>query len=239
MTTKTEFPILPWPDLIAGVLVRRYKRFIADVKLENGEIVAAHCPNSGKMTGCAEPGRPVYLSHHDIAARKLKYTWQLIHMPDSLVGVNTQVPNRLVKATVSTGVVSELSGYSQIKSEAVTGDSRIDLLLTQKGRRPCYVEIKNCTLVENRAAMFPDAVTQRGLKHLNTLGRLMENGARCVMFYLIQRMDAGFFGPADHVDPAYGRGLRQAAAEGVEILVFDVDISLSGICLRNRLPVRL
>ncbi|WP_373501936.1 DNA/RNA nuclease SfsA [Desulfococcus sp.] len=234
------YPGLGWPEMIPGKLIRRYKRFLADVLLEDGRTVTAHCPNSGRMTACCEPGRPVYLSRNDNLGRKLKYTWELIRMPTSLVGVNTQVPNRLVAESIDRGVIQELSGYASLQREAVVGGrSRMDILLSDPKKGRCYVEVKNCTFVADGAALFPDAVTARGLKHLVEMRRLVTEGARCVMFYLIQRMDADLFMPADAVDPDYGREVRRAAREGVEILVFDVAITLQRIRLNRRIPWRL
>ena len=227
---------LPWPPLVKGTLLRRYKRFIADVRLQNGHVAVAHCPNSGSMEACSEPGRPVYLSrHHDNPKRRLKYTWEIIDMPRSLVGVNTLVPNRLVKMAVREDVVPELTGYETIRSEVKYGvHSRVDLLLERNGNH-CFVEVKNCTLVTAGTAYFPDAVTARGLKHLVELQEQVRRGHRAVMFYLVQRMDAETFRPADHIDPDYGRELRKAVKNGVEILVYDVKIDLEGIRLNRQL----
>ncbi len=175
---------LRWPDLISGTLIQRYKRFLADIRLTNGKTVTAHCPNSGSMRACCEPGRPVYLSVHDNPRRKLKYTWELIEMPTSLVGVNTQVPNRLTAKAIADGNVDELAGYTSVRREVRVGqNSRIDILLESPDRRPCYVEVKNCTLVEAGLATFPDAVTLRGQKHLVELQTLVERGFRCAMFF--------------------------------------------------------
>ncbi len=237
---SADFNGLRWPELVCGTLIRRYKRFLADVKLDNGQTVTAHCPNTGSMKGCCEPGRAVYLSVHDNPRRKLKFTWELIQMPASLVGVNTQVPNRLVYESVKAGSVPELAGYREVAREVkISANSRIDLGLSGNGRRPCYVEIKNCTLVEDDTALFPDAVTARGLKHLHELEARAKSGCRAVMFYFIQRMDARVFRPADHIDGDYGRQLRHAAAHGVEILAYDVTIDLNGIRLKRRLAVAL
>jgi sugar fermentation stimulation protein A len=231
---------LRWPELISGTLIKRYKRFLADVKLHDGRIVTAHCPNTGSMKGCSEPGRPVYLSFHDNPKRKLRYTWELIDMPDSLVGINTLIPNRLVFESIKAGVVPELSGYDHVEREVKTSEhTRIDLALTNANRQRCYVEIKNCTLVDDGVAFFPDAVTSRGLKHISELRSLVDSGCRCVMFYFIQRMDALVFRPADHIDPEYGRGLRDAGGHGVEIMAYDVAIDLAGIKLNRRLPYEL
>lgn len=237
VATHAKSGIIRWPRLIPGTLIRRYKRFLADVRLEDGSTVTAHCPNSGSMKACCQPGRPVYLSYHDNPNRKLKYTWELIDMPTSLVGVNTQVPNRLVAHAIASNEVTELNGYDTVRREVKVGTrSRIDILLESPDRRPCYVEVKNCTLVTEGLATFPDAVTVRGQKHLAELQELVSAGCRCAMFFLIQRMDAHRFSPADHIDPDYGSKLRQAARHGVDVLVYDTRIDLSGICLNGRVP---
>jgi len=253
--------VIKWPPLIKGTLIKRYKRFMADVLLDgpntlnthdletsqqyesseknmnsSGHVVTAHCPNSGSMLGCSEPGRQVYLSRHNNPKRRLKYTWEMIEMPGSLVGVNTMVPNRLVKASIMAGRVKGLSDFEHIRSEVKYGqNSRIDLFL-QKGDCRCFVEVKNCTLVTDGEACFPDAVTARGLKHLVELQNQIGLGDRCVMFYLVQRMDAKIFRPADHIDPAYGRELRKAVKNGVEIMVYDVLLDLEGIKLNKAVP---
>ncbi len=232
--------IIPWPELIPGTLIRRYKRFLADVLLKSGETVTAHCPNSGSMKTCCQPGQPVYLSFHDNPKRKLRYTWELIDMPTSLVGVNTQVPNRLTAHAIASGDVAELRGYDTVRREVKAGkNSRLDILLESKDRRSCYVEVKNCTLVIDKVATFPDAVTLRGQKHLMELQDLVAAGSRCAMFFLIQRMDAKSFAPADHIDPEYGKKLRKASQNGVEILVYDVSIDLKSIRLNDRVPCDL
>ena len=230
---------IKWPKLIRGTLIKRYKRFMADVKLRNGHVVTAHCPNSGSMMECSESGRPVYLSRSNNPKRKLKYTWEMIEMPGSLVGTNTLVPNKLVHAAIAAGVIPELSEYENIRSEVKYGqNSRIDLLL-EKGNTRCFIEIKNCTLVTDGVACFPDAVTSRGLKHLVELQDQVREGDRSVMFYLVQRMDARLFRPADHIDPAYGEELRKAYHNGVEIMAYDVDLDLEGIRLNGSVPFEL
>ncbi|MFP4040474.1 MAG: DNA/RNA nuclease SfsA [Desulfosudaceae bacterium] len=241
MSPEPSLPgALPWPPLLPGILVKRYKRFLADVRLANHDIVTAHCPNSGSMTACSEPGRPVYLSRHDNPRRKLGYTWEMIDMPGSLVGVNTQIPNRLVARAVEDGLVPELRGYETITREVRAGEhSRLDLLLTASDRPPCYLEIKNCTLVKADRASFPDAVTTRGKRHLEELLRLVHQGKRCVMFFLVQRMDAISFEPADDIDPQYGQALRTVVAEGVEVLVYDVSLSVARIALNRPVACHL
>jgi sugar fermentation stimulation protein A len=231
---------LAWPPLLPGTLVKRYNRFIADITLTNGRTISAHCPNSGSMLACCEPGRPVYVSFHDNPKRKLKYTWELIEMPASIVGINTLVPNRLVATSIQAGLVPELNGYHSISREVKTsGKTRLDILLRKGEENRCYVEIKNCTLVEDGVASFPDAVTSRGLKHLLELESLASEGFRCVIFYVIQRMDAKTFRPADQIDPAYGKELRRALKNGVEILVYDTRIDLEAIRLNRKIPHRL
>ena len=228
--------VLKWPKLLQGTLIKRYKRFKTDVRLRNGHIVTALCPNTGSMLACCETGRPVYLSRHHRESRKLKYTWEMIDMPTSLVGVNTMVPNKLVRNAITDGKIPGLTGYKNIRPEVKYGvNSRIDLLL-EEGDRKCFVEIKNCTLVEDGLASFPDAVTTRGLKHLKELQNQVRLGDRAVMFYLIQRMDAKLFRPADHIDEAYGKEFRKAIKKGVEVLVYDVALDLEGIELHQAIP---
>ncbi len=239
-TEPTPNAQLDWPKLISGTLRRRYKRFLAEVELENGRVITAHCPNTGSMKGCAEAGRTIYLSYHDDPRRKLKYTWQLIQMADSLVGVNTLVPNRLVEMAIRAGEIPEFGFPVDIRREVSVGKgSRIDLMLSGASGQNCYVEIKNCTLVEKGVARFPDAVTTRGVKHLTELDRLRQSGSRCFMFYLVQRMDARLFQPADHIDPDYGSVLRRVVESGVEVLAYDVDVNLSRIRLRRSIPCNL
>jgi len=235
---KDQFIV--WPKLIPGILIKRYKRFLADIKLQSGEIITAHCPNSGSMTDCSTPGRPVFVSYHDNPKRKLNYTWELIEMPDSLVGVNTQWPNKLVARAIATGVIEELAGYPALKQEIkVSEHSRLDILLSDGEDRLCYVEVKNCTMVKDSIAAFPDAVTTRGKKHLVELQNLVGSSIRCVIFYLIQRMDTNLFRPADEIDPEYGKELRKAYKNGVEILAYDVSIDQTKIGVNNRIPFRL
>lgn len=230
---------LKWPRLIEGVLVRRYQRFKADVKLRNGHIVTAFCPNTGSMLTCSEPGRTVYLSVHNRSERKLEYTWEMIDMTTSLVGVNTGIPNKLVKASIVEGKIQKLSGFDRIRSEVNYGrSSRIDLLL-EKGEKKCFIEVKNCTMVENGIAYFPDAITSRGLKHLKELQREVRSDNRAIMLYLVQRMDAEEFRPAHHIDPVYGQELRKAIKKGVEIQVYDVILDRYGIALNKPLPYTL
>jgi len=219
--------------------VRRYKRFLADVRLEDGTVVTAHTPNTGRMEGCSAPGSPVFISEADKRGRKLRYTLEIIDAGPSLVGVNTILPNRFFARAAAEGLLPDLSGYEDIRREVRAGDSRIDLLLQGGGRAPCYVEIKNVTLVQDGMAFFPDAVTARGAKHLGELERLANQQHRAVILYAVQRTDAGSVRPADHIDPRYGRALRQALAAGVEALAYGLLVSADGIRLGERLPVEL
>lgn len=230
---------ISWPPLLQGTLLQRYQRFKADVKLRNGRVVTAHCANSGSMAQCSEPGRPVFISREDKPHRMLKYTWWMIHMPTSLVGVHTSVPNWITRKAILAKTIPGLSGYARVQPEVRYGEnSRIDLLL-EKGEKRCYVEVKNCTLVQENIAYFPDAVTQRGRKHLVELQREVRAGNRSAMVFLVQRMDARLFRPADHIDPAYGGELRKALRNGVEIFVYDVRMDRDGIELHQPLPFEL
>lgn len=246
MTSLPSDGGLVLPPLLPGRLIRRYQRFFADVRLDTGELVTAHCPNTGAMTACSQPGWPVYLSRQPNPRRKLKYTWELTRTPESLAGVNTLTPNRLVRRAIGAGILETFREYTDIRAEAAVGRHRLDLMLSGKKGR-CYIEIKNCSLVTGRTAWFPDAVTSRGLAHLRLLQELSASGHRTVMFFLVNRMDATVFRPAAHIDPAYAAELEQAAVNGVEILCYDVAIALkeagetgeNRISLRHPLPVAL
>ncbi len=230
---------MKWPKLICGTLINRYKRFLCDVKLKNNHTITAHCPNTGSMRGCYKPGCPVYLSRHTSPHRKLKYTLEMTDMGTSLVGINTLVPNRLVKESLLEGGIKELSGFTRLRSEVSYGaNSRIDLLL-EKGREKCFVEIKNCTLVEDGVAYFPDAVSGRGLKHLLELQKQARAGNRCCMFFLIQRSDSFLFKPADHIDKDYGETLRRVFNDGVQIIVYDALLNPQQIVLNKPIPFQL
>ncbi|MBT4289165.1 MAG: DNA/RNA nuclease SfsA [Deltaproteobacteria bacterium] len=234
---KTKKGEIRFPELIEGTLIKRYKRFLTDIRLKNRSQITAHCPNTGTMLTCAQVGQPVYVSYHDNPKRKLKYSWELIKMPTSLVGINTILPNKLVKLSIECGLIKELDGYEQVRSEVKVGEkSRLDLMLEKDSGEKCYIEVKNCTLVEEKTAYFPDAVTSRGLKHIEELVKLKKQGHRAIMFYLIQRMDAERFLPANHIDPAYAAALFKAYQIGIEILVYDVQITLKSISIRNAIP---
>ncbi|QSJ20719.1 DNA/RNA nuclease SfsA [Nostoc sp. UHCC 0702] len=224
-----------YPPLYPGILLKRYKRFFADVQLASGEVVTAHCPNTGPMTGVSTLGSAVQLSKSDSAKRKLAYTLELIQVHDNeptWVGINTVLPNRIVKLALATHLFPELGDYSQIKSEVVYGldkKSRVDFLLTGSDeQRPIYLEVKNTTLAQGTLALFPDTETTRGQKHLRELMALLPL-TRAVMLYFINRSDCTAFAPGDTTDPIYGKLLRDAIALGLEVLPCRFDVSPEGI----------
>lgn len=223
------------PPLVAGHLLRRYKRFLADVRLLDGTEVTAHCMNPGSMKGLVAEESPVWLTPHDDPKRKLQWTWQVASEGAEPVGVNTSLPNDLVAAAVAAGAIPELAGYTGHRREVRYGaeKSRIDLLVEghPDDPRPCYIEIKSVTLAVDSVAMFPDAVTARGLKHLRELERVVADGGRAVMFYLVQRSDCRRFAPAAHIDPAYAEGVVRAKAAGVEVLVWSAQVTPQGVRL--------
>ena len=228
------------PPLIPGKLIKRYKRFLADIELSDGSVVTAHCPNSGSMLGCNLPGSPVLLSTSPNQNRKLPHTWDLLQVGSYWVGLNTMLPNRLAEEAILNGIISELQGYEQLRREVPYGSerSRIDLLLEgEKGR--CYVEVKNVTLVQEGMALFPDAVTTRGQKHLRELMEVVRNGDRGVILFTVQRGDGHAVAPADTIDPEYGRLLRQAIANGVEALAYRAEVKPEEIRLTDRLEIVL
>ncbi len=226
--------------LIQGRLLKRYKRFLADIELASGELITAHTSNTGAMTGLTQTGSPVYVSQHDHPKRKLKYTWQLIQIDQHWVGINPILANHLTEEAIRNDVITELQGYDEIKREVRYGNnSRIDLLLSKSSGENCYVEVKNATLVEQQTALFPDAVTLRGLKHLQELSQMTQAGHRAVMCYIVQRSDINRFAPADHIDPTYGKALRLAQAAGVELIAYNAQVSPQGIRLKQALPISL
>lgn len=225
------------PPLLPGTLVKRYKRFLADIVLEDGSTVTVHCPNSGSMKGCAAPGSRVFISRSSNPGRKYPFTWELVEADGFWAGINTALPNRLVRDAIESGTVVELHGYETIRPEVAYGEhSRVDLLLESPHQR-CFVEVKNVTLVENGLALFPDAVTLRGQKHLNELMRVVREGDRGVIFFTVQRGDGKSLSPADAIDPEYGRLLRLAMENGVEALAYRALVTPQEIVLTERLPV--
>lgn len=223
---------MKFPDtLIEGRLLRRYKRFLADVELAGGEVITAHCANPGSMMGLKEPDARVWLSPARNPKRKLKFSWELVEADGALVGINTSWPNSVAEEAIAAGAVAELTGYENIKREVKYGEnSRIDLLLSGAGRPDCYVEIKSVTLKRQAGlAEFPDSVTARGTKHLNELSNMVSGGHRAVMFYLAQRDDCDRFSIAADIDPAYLDALEGALAAGVEAICYACRMDSDGI----------
>ncbi|GFO69145.1 sugar fermentation stimulation protein [Geomonas limicola] len=229
---------LPQP-LVSGTLIRRYHRFLADVELEDGSVITAHTPNTGSMMGCAIPGSRVALSLSPNTARKYRHSWELVEANGIWIGINTQLPNLLAREAIENGTISELSGYQSIRGEVAYGEgSRIDLFLSGP-QGYCYVEVKNVTLVEQGRALFPDAVSARGQKHLRELMEMVRQGHRAVNLFVVQRADGDSLAPADHIDPVYGKLLREAARSGVELLAYRAAVSPVEIRLERRLAVEL
>jgi len=231
-------------QLIEARLIKRYKRFLADVELAGGEVVTAHCANPGAMLGLTTPGSRVWLSRSANAKRKLPLSWELIEVDlgggPTLVGINTSSPNGAVAAAIESGLIPELSGYASLRREVRYADnSRIDILLEDPARPPCYVEIKNVHLMRQAGlAEFPDSVTARGAKHLRALAQTASGGARAVMVYFIQRGDAERFALAQDIDPTYARGFTEATAAGVEALAIASTVTLDGLAPPRGVPVQ-
>jgi len=224
--------------LVPAVLIRRYKRFLADVRLDDGREVTAHCANPGSMIGLAEPGMRVWLEPNDDPKKKLKFGWRLVEVPGGMVGVDTSLPNRMLRASLEAGAVAGLDGYDTVRPEQKYGTgSRIDFLLQGAGRADAYVEVKSVTLSRvSGLAEFPDSVTARGAKHLAELAQVAQNGARAVMLYLVQRTDCDRVSLAGDIDPAYLAAFAKARAAGVEVLCFGCRITPEGVWLDAPLP---
>jgi sugar fermentation stimulation protein A len=231
----TDF-IYQYPPLIAGILKKRYQRFLADIELKSGEVITAHCANTGPMRGVCTPGSRVQVSRSDNPKRKLPYTWEMIEVNDpepTWVGINTGLPNRIIKLALSQQLIPELAGkYGRVRSEVTIGKdkkSRLDFVLTgNEPQAPIYLEVKNTTLAENQIALFPDTETTRGQKHLQELMALVAEG-KAVMLYFINRGDCTHFAPGDKYDPTYGKLFREALSKGVEILPCRFEINPQGV----------
>lgn len=231
-----EFP----GPLQRGRLVQRYKRFFADVMLDDGRAVTAHCPNPGAMLGLNAPGLPVWVSVSDDPKRKLAHTLEIVEADGGLVGVNTMHPNRLAAEALAEDLIPELAGYQEVRREVKYGEaSRVDFLLTSADRPPCFLEIKNVHFRrDGRLAEFPDCVAARSLKHLRELSREVQGGARAVMLFIVQRTDCDLFDAAADIDPVYAAGLVEAAKRGVEILAYGCDIGSKSIRVSRPIPWR-
>jgi sugar fermentation stimulation protein A len=231
---------LKWETpLTEAILLKRYKRFLADIKLA-GEDLTVHVPNTGSMQSCWEPNWKCAVSKSDNPKRKMPHTLELVWSGESWIGVNTANANKLVKLWLERREIPELSGYRTIQPEKKTGDSRIDFFLDHHPELPsCYVEVKNVTLKLDGIAQFPDSVSERGQKHLRELMELKKQGHRAVMLFVVQREDVSRFMPARAIDPVYGQLLEEAHESGVEILVYQCKMSLSELKLGAFLPFEL
>jgi sugar fermentation stimulation protein A len=226
--------------LIPGRLIRRYKRFLADVRLDDGTEITVHCPNSGSMKTCLGDGWPLLLSDSRNPRRKLRHTWEMIHNGGCWIGINTHLANLLAVEGVERGTIDELQGYDTLRREVPYGiNSRIDVLM-ESGEARCYVEVKNVTLVDARGRYaFPDAVTTRGQKHLRELAGVARRGHRAVILFVVQRSDGEGFTAAAGIDPDYADGLRRAVDAGVEALAYRADVDPTEITLVESVPVEL
>lgn len=228
-----EFPA----PLMRGTLVSRYKRFFADVVLEDGSAVTAHCPNPGAMLGVNMPGLPVWLSKSADPKRKLAHTLEFVEVDGAMVGVNTMHPNRLVAEALAADAIPEMTGYATHRREVKYGEaSRIDFLLEHPDRRPCWLEIKNCHLSRTSGlAEFPDCVAARSSKHLRELEAMAAAGDRAVVLFIVQRTDCDRFQACAELDPKFAAALDHAAAGGVEVLVYTAQMSPKAVTLGRRI----
>ncbi len=234
MTVKFDQP------LIAGRLIRRYKRFLADVELSDGTVVTAHCPNSGRMTTCIGPDWPVQLSRSDNPRRKLPYTLEMTHNGHCWIVVNTLRTNAIVHHALRQGHIPELAGFDQIRTEVpLGGNSRIDFLLTF-GNKKCYLEVKSVTLKSDADFVsFPDAITRRGQKHLLELRQAQDQGDQAAVLFLVQRTDAERFRPAWEIDPSFSETLAKLHSEGLTIMAYQAQVTPQAFAFKGSLPVVL
>jgi sugar fermentation stimulation protein A len=225
--------------LVGGRLVKRYKRFLADVVLDDGREITAHCANPGSMLGLATPGARVMLSMSDNPARKLAFSWELVEVDGVWVGINTAHPNMLVAEAIEAGVIAELAGHRRLRREVKYGkNSRVDILLETDGKPDTLVEVKNVHLMRRPGlAEFPDSVTARGAKHLDELGDAVEAGRRAVMLYLVQYPGSERLAFAADIDPAYADAFQRATGRGVEAYAYVCRIDPQGIEVTRRIPI--
>ncbi len=225
-----ETPLQP------ATLIKRYKRFLADVTTDEGKEITVYCPNTGTMRSCSTPGSQVMLSTSPNLKRKYSQTLEMVRGDNTWIGVNTGLTNAIVAEAIMEGRIKELQDIDTLKREVVTSkSSRLDLLL-ERGDTKIYVEIKNCSLVEDDWAMFPDAVTIRGTKHLHELASLVEQGHQGVIFFCIQRSDGDRFRPAAHIDPVYAKTLAEVSKKGVQILAYQAEVLPESITIQRSVP---
>jgi len=229
--------------LVPAVLLKRYKRFLADVRFNNGEEITVHCANTGAMTGCAITGSKIWLSKSDNLKRKYQYSWELVELKDAsgYICVNTARANKVVHSGLLAGKLPQFSQYREIKPEVKYGDSsRIDFLLTQAGLKDVYLEVKSVTLhVEGELGAFPDAVTLRGQKHLLELLAMKRSGHRAVLLFCVLHSAIKKVTVADNVDEKYGQLLREVIDQGVEVYCYSVDMSVEGLTVSDEIPLVL
>lgn len=224
--------------LISGKLIKRYKRFLADVILDDGSVVTAHCPNSGAMLDITAPHNSVWLSYNPDPKRKLSYTWEMVEVDDQLIGVNTMTPNTLIGEALQKNAIDPLKGYSTIQREVKYGEnSRIDYLLSDKNKPSCYLEIKNVHLKRGGVALFPDSVTTRGTKHMIELTKVVKEGYRAVILYVIQRNDCTHFDIAKDIDSQYSQAFRTALHAGVECFAYTCNLTPNSITLGRSIEI--
>jgi len=221
----------------SGTLIKRYKRFLADISLENGESLTVHCPNSGSMRGCSEPGSPVIISKSDNPKRKYAWTLEMIQNEEVWIGINTSLTNKLVHEALAGKIITDFGKILSIRPEVKVSDaSRLDFLLeTESGR--VYLEVKNCSMAEDNIALFPDAVTARGTKHLHELNRLREEGFDTAVLFCVQRADADSFAPAEAIDPLYAQTLKEVYNQGVRVLAYQARVEPNEVLITTQLPV--
>ena len=226
--------------MVPATLVKRYKRFLSDHRLESGEVITASCPNTGTMLGLTTPGSATWLVLAPSPTRKYDYRWELIEDEGTWVGINTGRPNALVEEAIRAGVITELVGYADLRREVKYGtNSRIDLLLEDPGRPQAFVEVKNCHLRrEAGLAEFPDSITTRGAKHLDELAAQVALGHRAVMVFCVQRADCDHFDVAADIDPGYAVAFQRARAAGVEALAYVCHVSAETIALTHSIPIK-
>lgn len=230
--------LLP-PICQTGVLVQRYQRFLADVLLDDGRTLTVHCPNSGSMRGCSTPGSPVLISWSDNPRRKYAWTLEMVWEQGVWIGVHTGRTNSLVREALENGVIDDFGTPTAITAEVrVSAESRLDFLL-ETDRGPVYLEVKNCSLAENRLALFPDAVTGRGTRHLHELVRLAESGQGAAVLFCVQRGDADRCAPAARIDPVYAETVAWAADRGVRFLAYRAEVRPEAIAIRHSIPFNL
>ncbi|MES9861623.1 MAG: DNA/RNA nuclease SfsA [Candidatus Thiodiazotropha sp. LLP2] len=232
------------PPLTNGHIIKRYKRFLADVELSDGDILTVHCPNTGSMFGCWEPGAPVQISYSDNPRRKLPWTLERVDMGQGWIGVHTGRTNPVVEEALKGGLIKPVADYRTVRREVPYEShgerSRFDFMLPGEGVPDVWIEVKNVTLWEGKGLSFPDAVTLRGRKHLEQLAQLSEGGCRAVMIYALNRPEGNYFSPADNIDPDYGTTLRRVVEKsGVEVLALRIAHSKQAMKVAEEVPVKL